>query len=248
MLQSQYYSGQPSQLLSADFSSNTNLTTFTGFALANIDGLTQPKLMTADKIIVQLAKIPTTEFNSPSIEKRTTSLVHVSELRFSHLQAWSETMNNGQSNLDVLIKKVNTILATDYPALYPQISAELYAKKHPERSETLALEGLATQAQVQEIETNQAIIASKAAKQKKRLLGKAQTRIKISAVFIDELTLTVMNNDETITKRFHNIELGSIGNDDGLVSNQMGGEVLRLLLEKLNNLKKAKALNNDAKK
>ncbi len=239
LLQSQYYSGQQSQLLSTDFSSNTGLTSFTGFSLTNIDGLTQPQLMTADKIIVQLAKVPTTEFDSPSIEKRTTSLVHVSEIRFSNLRVWSETMKSGQSNLDVLIKEVNTKLATDYPALYPHMSAELYAKKHPERSETLALEALDSRPEPQKIEINQAIIASKKAKQKKRLLGKAQTRIKISAVFIDELTLTVINNNNVITKRFHNVELGSIGNKDGLVSNQLGGELLRLLLQKLNTLAQA---------
>ena len=236
LLQNHYYSGQNAQLLSADFSSNTGITTFTNFSVANIDGLTQPQLFKVDNISVQLAELATSQFDAPSVAKKTTTLVHVKQLRFNNLHAWSEIdkiSETGKTNLQILLKKVETKLATDYPALYPQLSAELYAKMYPERSEELALENIDTSREVAEIETNKAVIASNAAKQKRRLLGKALTRVRISSVLIEELTLTIVKDNKVLTKQFENIELGSIGNEDGLDSNQLGGELLRLLLTEL---------------
>ena len=143
--------------------------------------------------------------------------------------------------MEVLLDQVNTKLATDYPALYPQISAELYAKRYPERSEQLALEALNTKPNEKTVENNQAIIASNEAKQKKRLLGKAITRVKISSVIIDELTLSVIHDNKTQTKQFKNIQLGSFGNKNGLESNQMGGELLKQILAKLIKLENSNA-------
>lgn len=236
ILQSNYYSSQEAKLLSASYSDTTGITHFTNFSLSNIVGSIQPLLLRADNINAQLAKVPTRQLNSPSIQKKTTTIVHVEELRLGSLQAWSEvikTNNSSQTNLQVLLDQVNTKLATDYPALYPQISAELYAKRYPERSEELALEALETKPNEQAVENNQAVIASNEAKQKKRLLGKAITRVKISSVIIDELTLTVIHETKTQTKQFKNIQLGSFGNENGLESNQMGGELLKQILAKL---------------
>ena len=247
LLQSHYYSGQKSQLLSADFSTNTGITTFTNFSVANIDGLTQPQLFKVDNISVQLAELATSQFAAPSVAKKTTTLVHVKQLRFSNLHAWSEidkTSETGKTNLQILIKKVERKLATDYPALYPQLSAELYAKMYPERSEELALENIDTSREVAEIETNKAVIASNAAKQKRRLLGKALTRVRISSVLIEELTLTIVKDNKEMSKQFENIELGSIGNEDGLDSNQLGGELLRRLLKELIRLEKANTMES----
>ena len=251
LLQSHYYSGQNAQLLSADFSNNTGITTFTNFSVANIDGLTQPQLFKVDNISVQLAELATSQFDAPSVAKKTTTLVHVKQLRFSNLHAWSEidkTSAEDKTNLEVLIKKVERQLATDYPALYPQLSAELYAKMYPERSEELALENSDTRREVAKIETNKAVIASNAAKQKRRLLGKALTRVRISSVLIEELTLTIIKgdvkNNEVITKHFDNIELGSLGNEDGLDSNQLGGELLKLLLKELIRLENSNTMEN----
>ena len=236
ILQSNYYSSQEAKLLSASYSDTTGITHFTNFSLSNIVGSIQPLLLRADNINAQLAKVPTRQLNSPSIQKKTTTIVHVEELRLGSLQAWSEvikTNNSSQTNLQVLLDQVNTKLATDYPALYPQISAELYAKRYPERSEELAIEALETKPNEQAVENNQAVIASNEAKQKKRLLGKAITRVKISSVIIDELTLTVIHETKTQTKQFKNIQLGSFGNENGLESNQMGGELLKQILAKL---------------
>lgn len=247
ILQSNYYSSQEAKLLSASYSDTTGITHFTDFSLSNIVGSIQPLLLRADNINAQLAKVPTRQLNSPSIQKKTTTIVHVEELRLGSLQAWSEvikTNNSSRTNLQVLLDQVNTKLATDYPALYPQISAELYAKRYPERSEQLALEALETKPNEEAVENNQAVIASNEAKQKKRLLGKAITRVKISSVIIDELTLTVIHETKTQTKQFKNIQLGSFGNENGLESNQMGGELLKQILAKLIQLENSNTIKS----
>ncbi|GAW95961.1 MULTISPECIES: hypothetical protein [Colwellia] len=244
LLQSHYYSGQKAQLLSADFSNNTGITHFTDLSIANIEGLTQPQLIKVDNISVHLAELATSQFDAPSIAKKTTTLVHVKQLRFNKLHAWSEVTQTGQTNLEVLYKKVEIQLATDYPALYPQLSAELYAKMYPERSEKLALENIDSRPKTPEIETNQAIIASKKAKQKKRLLGKAQTRVSVSSVLIEELTLTMIKDNKVLTKRFDNIELGRLGDENGLDSNQLGGELLRRLLGELIRIEKDNSMTS----
>jgi hypothetical protein len=245
ILQSNYYSSQEAKLLSASYSDTTGITHFTDFSLSNVSGYTHSLLLKADNINAQLAKVPTRQLDSPSIQKKTTTIVHVEELRLGSLQAWSEVLKDSDStetNLDVLLEQVNSKLATDYPALYPQISAERYAKMYPERSEKLALTTLENSPKVQPVENNQAIIASKEAKQKKRLLGKAITRVKISSVIIDELTLNVTKNNQTQTKQFKNIQLGSFGNENGLESNQMGGELLKQILAKLIKLENSNAM------
>ena len=247
ILQSNYYSSQEAKLLSASYSDTTGITHFTDFSLSNIVGSIQPLLLRADNINAQLAKVPTRQLNSPSIQKKTTTIVHVEELRLGSLQAWSEvikTNNSSRTNLQVLLDQVNTKLATDYPALYPQISAELYAKRYPERSEELALEALETKPNEQAVENNQAVIASNEAKQKKRLLGKAITRVKISSVIIDELTLSVIHETKTQTKQFKNIQLGSFGNENGLENNQMGGELLKQILAKLIQLENSNTIKS----
>lgn len=247
ILQSQYYSSQEAKLLSANYSDNTGITNFADFSLSNIDGLTQPLLFKANNISAQLAKIPTRQLDSPSIQKKTTTIVHVEELRLGSLQAWSEIpkkSETGKTNLEILFNHINTKLATDYPALYPQISAGLYAKMYPERSEKLALEASGTSPKVPTVETNQAVIASNEAKQKKRLLGKALTRVKISSVIIDDLTLTVIKDNKTLTKHFNNIQLGSFGNEHGLESNQLGGELLKQILNHLIRIENADAMKN----
>lgn len=248
LLQSEYYSAQQAQLLSANFSNNTGITSFTNFSLSNIEGLTQPQLFIVDNINAQLAVVPTHQLDSPSIQKKTTTIVHVEEVRFGNLQAWSEVLKTsatGKTNIEILFKKTRTQLATDYPALYPKISAELYAKMYPERSETLALEDLDTKQRVQKIETNTAVLASNEAKQKKRLLGKAQTRIIITSVIIEQLALTIIKDNETITKHLKNVELGRFGDENGLASNQLGGELLKRILAQLITVEKSTQVQNE---
>jgi hypothetical protein len=242
VLQSQYYSAQEATLLNADFSNNTGVAQFIGFSLSNINGLTQPSLFKADEISAQLAAVPSHQLNSPSIQKKTTTVVHVKELRLGRLHAWSEQTKSGETgktNLEEVFNQVSTKLAMDYPALYPQISAELYAEMYPERSEKLALEDSDNNLEVQKIETNKAVIASNEAKQKKRLLGKALTRVTIKSVIIDELILTIIKDNKVVRKNVKNIQLGSFGDENGLDSNQLGGELLKQVLYKLISIEKS---------
>ena len=94
-------------------------------------------------------------------------------------------------------------------------------------------------------EINPAIIASKEAKQKKRLLGKAQTRITIASLVIDKLTLTSIVDNKTITQHYTAVDLGRFGDDNGLDTNQLGGEVLRRLLHELINIDKSNTIKDN---
>ncbi|TMM47429.1 hypothetical protein [Colwellia ponticola] len=245
VLQSHYYSAEQAQLIDANFSNTTGIASFTHFSLNNIDGFAEPLVLKANKITAQLAPTPTKQLETPSLQKETTTIIQVKQLHFDHVHAWSEVTSSdtGETNLAILYTKIKTQLALDYPALYPQTSAKLYAKKYPERSEKIALAALGTAPIAKPVETNQAIIASNETKQKNRLLGKASTRVLINAVMIDRLTLTMRQGNQIISKDFSNIALGNIGGDNGLASNQLGGELLRKLLAKLISLENANVLS-----
>lgn len=244
ILQSNYYSAEQVQLVDASFSNSTGIASFTGYSLNNIDGLTEPLVLQATTITAQLAPTPTKQLQTPSLQKEAATIILIEQLHFEHLHAWSEvsSSNIGETNFEILYTKINTQLARDYPALYPQKSAELYAKKYPERSEKIALAALESVPKEKIIETNKAIIASNETKQKNRLLGKAKTRVLINTVVIDQLTLTIRQGKQVISKDFTDITLGNIGDENGLASNQLGGELLRKLLEKLISIEKAHSL------
>jgi len=239
LLQSEYYSGQQTQLLKANFSSDKGQTTFDQLSVSNLNALSQPQLLTINKISAQLAQVASRQLNSTSLQNKNIPIVNIEKLTLHKLHIWSEHTSNGKTNLEVLVNKVSKQLALDYPALYPNLSAELYAKEHPELNATAEIANLEKQTDSQPIETNKAVIASKEAKQKKRLLGKAQTRIIISSVVINELTLTSIKNNKEIQQDFQNIEFGGIGDENGIDSNQLGGELLRRLLNKVIELEKS---------
>jgi len=238
LLQSQYYSGQNAQLLKANFSADEGKATFEQLNLSNLNDLSHPQLLSFDKVTAQLARVASTQLNSPSIQNKNTTIVNIEKLTLHNVHAWSELTSSGKTNLEVLAKQVSKQLALDYPALYPNISAELYAKEHPELNATTAIAELEKQIGIPEAETNQAVIESKAAKQKKRILGKAQTRIMISSVIINELTLTSIKNNKELQQEFQNIEFGRIGDKNGIDSNQLGGELLRQILNHLIRIEK----------
>lgn len=234
ILQSKYYSLLDAQLMSADFSKETGILAFSQYQLTNAESFNHPLFISIDTINAQLAKQPTRQLDSPSIQKKTTTLVHIESLKFSNVAIWIEKDSSGISNVEQTLKQVRTHLAIDYPALYPEFSAELYAKKHPDRNETAILASQPQENQeVKEVETNQAIIASKAAKQEKRLLGKALTRVKIDAIIIDTLTLHTVHDGQVVTTVLNQVSLDALGNKKGLATNQLGGEILRRLLDKL---------------
>lgn len=239
LLQSQYYSGQQTHLLKANFSADEGQTTFEQLSVSNLNGLSQPQLLTLNKVTTQLAQVARSQLNSTSLQNKNIPIVNIEKLTLHKLHVWSEGTSNGKTNLEVLVNKVSKQLALDYPALYPNISAELYAKEHPELNATAEIANVEKQTDSQPIETNKAVIVSKEAKQKKRLLGKAQTRALVSSVVIKELTLTSIKDNKNTTQHFYDIELGSLGDENGLDSNQLGGELFRRLLNKLISLEKA---------
>jgi hypothetical protein len=224
LLQSQYYSGQNALLLNANYTADKGQTTFEQFSISNLNGLSQPQLLTLDKVIAQLAQVASTRLNSPSLQNKNITVLNIEKLTLGKLHVWSEQTIDGKNNFAVLLKRVSEQLALDYPALYPNISAKLYAKEHPELDASEDIAYLEKQTGSQPVETNKAVIAAKEAKQKKLLLGKAQTRALITSIVIEELKLTTIENNKSITKNFSNIELGQIGDENGLDSNQLGGE------------------------
>ncbi len=227
LLQSHYYSGQQTSLINAEFTAEKGVTFFHGLTVNNFNGLSQPVILSIDKITAQLAQVPTSQLNSPSIQNKTTTIVHIEQLTLANLEIWSEKFPSDKTNIQVLHDKVSLQLAKDYPALYPEISAQIYAKEHPELNEKLALQSLAiTQPQA---ETNQAVIEAIKAKQTKRLLGKAQTRVIISALIINNLSFNNVIGDKVITTHQQNINLGGFGGETGLDSNQLGGELLKAI-------------------
>ncbi|MBU2869167.1 hypothetical protein [Colwellia sp. E2M01] len=256
LLQSEYYSNEVTSLVNASFAEVSGIASFNGYSLNNLAGLSQPKVLTVNTVSATLAKKPIQQLDSPSIQKKTTTLIHVEELRFAKVSAWSEVItedgivsnntlpNNTskttstvehtqQTNIALFLERISTVLAKDYPALYPQLGAKIYAQEHPERSEELALAALDGEPVEKHIETNKAIIASNEAKLQKRLLGKATTRVKISSVIIEQLTLTTIKDNNTIVQQFNNVSLGSFGDNKGLASNQLGGELLKQIFNHL---------------
>jgi hypothetical protein len=230
VLQSQYYSGQQSQLLTATYSADKGQTLFEQLSIENPTTFSQPKLLTVDRVTVQLAKVASTQLNSPSIQNKNTTVVNIEKLTLHKLHVWSEINSDGKTNLRVVVDQVSKQLAADYPALYPNISAKLYAKAHPELNATQEIAQLEQQKNNQSIEINKAVIASKKAKHDKRILGKAQNRALISSIVIEELIFTRIKDNQRITEQFYGIELDEMGDKNGLDSNQIGGELLRRLL------------------
>ncbi len=237
LLQSQYYSGQQALLLNANYAEDKGQTTLEQLSLSNLNGYSQPQLLTLDKVTAQLAQVASTQLNSPSLHNKNIAVINIEKLTLSKLHVWSEHTIDSKNNLEELVKQVSKQLALDYPALYPSISAELYAKEHPELDASEDIAYLEKQKSNQPVAVNKAVIAANEAKQKKRLLGKAQTRALISSIVIEELSLTIIKNNKSITKNFSNIELGQIGDENGLDTKQLGGELLRVLLNKLISLK-----------
>ncbi len=231
LLQSQYYSGQKATLLNAEYSTDDGATYFNELTLTNLDGLSAPLILSVGQVTAQLAQTPTSQLNSPSIQKKTITIVTIEKLMISNLEAWSEITLSGEENLELLAQNITMQLASDYPALYPEISAKIYAAQHPELNEKLALEKLIEHETKRE--TNQAVIQANAVKQKKRLLGKAQTRIIISSAIINNAKLTRIDKGQSTNIHFKNIELGSFGGEHGLDSNQLGGELLKAILNQL---------------
>jgi len=243
VLQGQYYSGQQTNVAQANFTSNTGLLTFEQLTLANTKSAQKENAIIIDQVVVQLAPEPTPSLAqknnndiSKTVQHITIEKVTINKLRFNLTQQLNEL-----SNLTDLQQQISQKLAADYPALYPNIAAKYYAEKHPELNIALANTSPENSTKKAVIETNQAVIESKAAKQKKRILGKATTRIIILSFTINSLEINSIARDGSkLIQKFSNVKLPIMGQEHGLASNQVGGEILRQLLQKIKQLKQNK--------
>ena len=235
ILQGQYYSGQQTNIARSIFSAEKNNAIFSSLTLANIDGYTQVNALTIDEIKANLIS-PTDNSQPQQLNDglRTSQIVTLAKLTLKTVTINMEKRSDNKNNITELIERVTLQLAKDYPALYPKLAAKIYAEQNPDLNAELNNE-----VHVQPIlvakpikETNKAVLASKANKQQKKLLGKAKTRIAIQLIEVNKLVIHITENKQSHTTEFKNINLGSIGGVNGLASNQIGGEVLRLLLQK----------------
>ncbi len=237
LLQSEYYSGYSASLGDASYESQSGIATFQQLTLKNKPGLSPVELLNIDKIKVILTNKPIKQINEPSIAAKTTTLVNIDKLQLGQVNIWANLSANNNTSLTQQQAMIVEILAKDFPALYPEVSAKLYAQKYPERNEQLALKSIKLTTQETE-EGTQALIIAKQNKQQKRLLGKAKTRLKILAISIEQLNIHNTEQNTTNVEHFTNVTLGSLGGEQGLASNQVGGELLNRLMTEAISLQK----------
>ena len=228
-LQGQYYTKQATLLDFADYSADTGIGVFTDITLANPDGYQAKYALTIDKVKIELASSVnniTTKSTSPFKEQHV-SITTIKQLTINKLilnidhqytPPNHEQSNATQSNINTLITQVKNQLALDYPEFYPEISAKLYAQKNPQ---------LNAEAYANSHPQSGPIIEHKQTKKKR---GKAQDKLKIQTIAINELVLNVTNNGINEVIQLHKLQLAPIGNEQGLVTNQIGGELLLALL------------------
>jgi len=210
-LQGHYYSGQKTTLALADFSSNTGITTLIQLSLANLNQYQAQHALIIDKVHVEL-----------STKQSQHLLTEISKITINKLTINIEKKSGTINNIDQLIHEISFKLANDYPELYPEISAKIYAESNPE----LNAEEYANK-------NPQAGPFVEHTKNKKKR-GKPQQRIIISGINIKYLELNTIQAGSTSSTQKHNINIATIGGFEGLVMNQVGGEILLHLLKLAN--------------
>ena len=210
-LQGHYYSGQKTTLNLADYSANTGIATFQQLSLNNVENAQTPQALEIDEALVKVSMQQSqhllTIIDNITINKLTLNIVQ----------------NNGEkTNIAQLIQQITLKLANDYPELYPAISAKIYAKNNP----TLNAESYAKS------HPQAGPIIEHIKPKKKR--GKPQPKIAILAININTLVLNTTQDDVTTSTTKHDVNISSIGNKEGLVINQLGGELFLHLLNLAN--------------
>ncbi len=223
-LQGQHYSKQTTSLALADFSANTGIGVFTEITLANLTGYQSTYALIIDEARLELTfPEPTTPHKGTSaFQKKQDSITTIKQLTINKLTLNSEikgsVQKEKQNNITQLMTHIKNQLAQDYPAFYPEISARLYAQKKPE---------LNADAYTKSHPDTGPIIEHKQTKNKR---GKPQDRIIIQAIIINGFELSIIDKDMKNTIHLSNVQLASIGGKLGIVSNQVGGEILLALL------------------
>lgn len=207
-LQGHYYSGQKTSLALADFSSNTGTATFSQLSLANQAQYQSKNVLIIDEIKAVLS-------NQQSKQPSTVS----AKVTINKLILNIEQLKAVESNIEQIKQRISLQLANDYPQLYPHISAAIYAKNNPELNAD----------QYSKNNPQSGPIIEHTQKAKKR--GKAQQKIIISAIDINTLEINTLKNGSKNTIQKHNVSIERIGEQEGLLVNQIGGEFLLHLLQ-----------------
>lgn len=230
-LQGQYYSQQTTQVALADFSANEGVGVFTNITVSNPKGYKAQYALIIDEAKIELSPpkirstINTSPFQSdPGVNANNALVTTVKQLTINKLTLnyqrtpQSISSSQAQNNILTITAQIQKQLAQDYPEFYPEISAKLYAEKHPQ---------LNAEAYADSHPEAGPIIEHKQTKKKR---GKPQTHINIDAIVINKFELNMIKNDMTETVEFNNITLAAVGGEQGIVANQMGGELLLTLL------------------
>lgn len=209
-LQGHYYTGQKTTLAIADFSSSTGIASFNQLNLANLDGYHAQHLLVIDKVDAALSA------------KTQDLLTEINEITINKLILNIEYKADGVSNVSEIIQKVSLMLAHDYPELYPEISAKIYAENNPDLNAEKYAE--------QHPQTGPIIEHTKPKKKR----GKPQQKLMISSIKIKALELNTINFDSKSTIQKYDVTIETTLFSEGLVVNQIGGEILLHLLKLAN--------------
>lgn len=206
-IQGHYYSGQDTTVELADFSSSTGTGEFKSFSLDNINGHQAKHALVIDLAHIELVRQPTQPL-----------LTTIKEITINKLTLNIETILGSPSNIDQLIETITIKLAHDFPELYPNISAKIYAKNNPQLN---AVEYAQKNPQAGPIIDH---------KKPKKKRGKPQAKINIASITIHTVELNIINEGLAKKIALNNMNIRVIGGNEGVISNQLGGEVLLALL------------------
>ncbi len=206
-IQGHYYSGQKTNVTLADFSSSTGIGEFTNFSLLNLNDHQAKHAVIIDVAHIELVKQPTQPL-----------LTTIQAITINKLTLNIETSSGKTSNIDQLIQRISNKLALDYPELYPNISAKIYAKNNPQLNAEKYAEN-----------NPQAGPIIEHTKVKKKR-GKPQAKINITAITINTVELNIINGGLAKMIPLHDVNITAIGGKQGIITNQLGGEVLLALL------------------
>lgn len=210
-LQSNYYTGQETSMVFSDFSSSTGTGEFKELAIVNLSGYKAKYAVTIDEARVELVNQPTNPL-----------LTQIKKLTINKLTLHIEKSPDKPTNIEQLIDKIALTLANDYPELYPSISAKIYAQQNPQ---------LDAEAYAQSHPQAGPIVEHTKIKKKR---GKPQGKINIAEITINKVELITIENNINKTSSINNVNITSIGGEQGIVTNQLGGEILLSLLKLIN--------------
>ena len=207
-LQGHYYTGQTTTLALANFSPDTNITTFNQLHIKNLDNYQAQHVLIIDEVYAAL-----------SPQKNQHLLTTIDTITINKLTLNVEQKTNSDSNIEQLIHHIGLTLANDYPEIYPEISAKIYAEKNPQLNAEVYAQ---THPQSGPLITH--------TKQNKKT-SKPQPKIIVSMIKINTLELnTIINNSSNTTVK-HDVTVEIVGDMEGFKTNQVGGELLLHLLK-----------------